>query len=128
MADLLGRASRHNSTPQRKSFLVEALILLTALMTSVTVFMSLFAAAENMGNQSVELDKAVMLATSTAERFSANPTSTDLLREEDGLTIVCEVSPEKLSGGTLYRADIKVLREDKEIYRLTTSRYLSEVS
>lgn len=125
MADLLHVSRHRNAAPQRKSFLVEALILLTVLMTSIAIFMSLFSSAHRMGNESVELDRAILMATDTAERFAANPKAEGLAREEDGLAVSCDIMPEEMGAGTLYRAIIVVHKGDKVLYRLTTARYLS---
>lgn len=122
------RLSRHRGEgPQRKSFLAEALILLTVLMTAIAIFMSLFSSGERMGIESVQLDHAVLLATSEAERFSADPSSVGEPREEDGLVVVARVTPKETSAGTLYQATIVVTREGAELYRLSTARYVSGV-
>jgi hypothetical protein len=65
------------------------------------------------------------MATDTAERFAANPKAEGLAREEDGLAVSCDIMPEEMGAGTLYRAIIVVHKGDKVLYRLTTARYLS---
>ena len=44
---------------------------------------------------------------------------------DDGLTVVCEVVPEPLSAGVLYRASIAVTADGEEVFSLATARYVA---
>ena len=95
------------------AFLVEAMLLLLFLMASIAIFTQLFAATAERSNESRNLTDAVAVATSTAERFAANPADAACDETRDGLRIICEVSPSKRGGGTIYYATISVYDADK---------------
>ncbi len=118
-------SSRSNSTHRGMAFLVEALVVLAFLMTSLAVFVQLFSSAQIKGLHSERLSRAVILATNTAEEFSAHPTTIEESTTEDGLTIVCDVDDEKRDAGTLYNATITVRDGEEDVYTLHTARYVS---
>ena len=118
------------------AFVVEALILLVFLAGCLAVFMQLFGDANETWRQNVQLEEAVELASNRAERFAADPlagmgepgeggayASAD--ETDDGLTVICEVVPEPLSAGVLYRASIAVTADGEEVFSLATARYVA---
>ena len=124
--ELPGRSSsRHTNTSERNAgFLMEALLLLAFLIVALAIFAQLFAHASRMGERSRELNRAVLMATSAAEQFSADPTSAPDGIEGDGLSLSCAVSPEPAENGTLYRATIRVTNESgEEVYSLVSAKY-----
>ena len=90
------------------AFIVEALFLLVFLVASTAVFVQLFAHAKQQSAESLELSRAVALASNTAERFAANPESTIGITRDGELAAVCTVTPEQHESGILYKAEISV--------------------
>ena len=90
------------------AFLVEAMLLLVFIMASLALFTQLFAAATERAGESKALTDAVALASTTAERFAADPLAVPAEQTSGDLRVVCSVSPEARSGGTLYHAVISV--------------------
>ena len=124
---VFGSVHREHDAHQ-SAYLIEALLLLTILACAIAVFMSLFSLALRRGDQSVELDRAIQVATDTAERFVADPAHAQSEYEEDGYRISCDVIPEVTESGTMYRATITVWTDSNEsIYSLIASRYESGV-
>lgn len=122
---------RHGLRRTRKgsrAFIVEALILFVFLVATLAIVSQLFFASASQAQKSLELERAVTVAANTAERFSANPASTELDGTADGLSVRCAITPQFTSTGTLYKATIIVSNEVEDIYTLTTARYVSEVS
>ena len=130
------RRSRVRSQAQARpawsglAIVVEAIVLLLFLVGSLAVLTQLFASAAARGRQGRDLAAAVSLATTTAERFAADPATAEGTSTEDGLIVVCDVEPEKRAAGTLYHATVTVLAEgsDEPIYVLATARYQREVA
>lgn len=105
--------SQRTSVAPRKrwagaAFLVEAMLLLLFLVASMAIFTQLFAATAERANESRNLTDAVAIATSTAERFAANPADAACDEVKDGLRVICDVAPSKRDGGTIYYATISV--------------------
>lgn len=117
--------SRTRNSHRGMAFLVEALVVLAFLMTSLAVFVQLFSSAQLQGMRATRLSEAVMAATNTAEQFSANPASVQPSATENGLTITCTVEEEPHTSGKLYNATITVRDGDTELYTLRTARYVS---
>lgn len=109
------------------AFVVEALILLVFLAGCLAVFMQLFGDADERGRQNVRLERAVELASNRAERFAADPLGGAGVAEEagDGLVVMCDVAPEELGAGVLYRAEIDVRDGDEVVYAVATARYVA---
>ncbi len=110
--------SQRTSVAPRKrwagaAFLVEAMLLLLFLVASMSIFTQLFAATAERANESRNLTDAVAVATSTAERFAADPASAACDETKDGLRVICEVSPSKRASGTIYYATISVYDAEK---------------
>lgn len=121
-------ASEH-TTWKGAAFVVEALVLLVFLVAALAVFMTLFAGAAQRGRQDSALEQAVVIASNTAEQFSANPTGISASEQQGNFTVTCDVTPQKLGGGTLYQAKVHVLDSTgSEVYSLETSRYVSGVA
>ncbi|WP_139650743.1 hypothetical protein [Raoultibacter phocaeensis] len=119
-----GRRSSWHGT----AFIVEAMLLLAFLVGAIAVFMHLFADASAKGAENEDLSNAIVLAANSAERFASDPEGMAPETETDGFRVTCLVTPEETDGGTLYHADIAVLRGEEEVYRLTTARYVSGVA
>lgn len=122
------------------AFVVEALILLVFLAACLAVFMQLFGDANETGRQNVRLERAVEAASNRAERFAADPLAgmedsagagrleSTVGEGDDALTVTCDVTPEGLPAGVLYRAEIGVWDGDELVYDLTTARYVAGAS
>lgn len=121
------------------AFVVEALVLLVFLAFALAVFMQLFGSAHARGVEERQLTQAVLLASNAAEEFAAAPQAGSTTSTFDGsgaepastsaegvYRVTSDVKPERTEGGTLYRADIVVVCDDETVYRLETSRYVSD--
>lgn len=122
------------------AFIVEAILLLAFLIGSLAVFTQMFALSMQKSAESQTLSQAVALASSTAERFAADPADAQGTELRDGLRVECQVTPEMTDTGTLYRAEIAVYDEtdgaasaggvagaaNEPIYSISTARYESE--
>lgn len=121
------RAPRRTRRGSR-AFIVEALVLFVFLVITLAIVSQLFFASANQAQKSLELERAITVASNAAERFSANPTSAEISEAgQDGLTVRCTITPQFTASGTLYEATITVSNEYEDIYTLTTARYVSEV-
>lgn len=124
------------------AFIVEAMVLLVFLIASLAVFMQLFSAALERSEEGGTLTEAVAAASTTAERFEADPQGVPAVAQFDDLVVTCDVTPEKRAGGTLYHADIAVYRASEApgaatattspdapgaVYAISTSVYVSGV-
>lgn len=111
------------------AIVVEAMVLMVFLVTSIAVLTQLFAASAVRAREGRELATAVSYATNTAERFAAEPASAAGSAQEGDLVVTCEVEEVPNGAGTLYEATITVTRKgsDEPIYVLNTSRYEREV-
>lgn len=107
------------------AFLIEALVVLAFLMASLAVFVKLFTSAQLEGLGANNLSQAVILATNTAEVFSADPTGMQETVTEGDLIATCKVEEDKHNAGTLYNATITVTDGTNELYTLRTARYVS---
>lgn len=116
------------SSKAGRAFIVESLVLFVFLVATLIIVSMLFFSSISMSVQGQDLERATLIASNTAERFSADPTSTDLDASEYGLTVNCDVTPKKSGDGTLYQATITVSDENTVIYTIKTSRYVSGVS
>ena len=92
------RATRTRPAWSGMAMLVEAMLLLVFLMTSLAIAMQLFA---------------------------ADPSTAGGVTQADDLTVDCQVTDEDTARGTLYHATISVFADDAEtaVYVLTTARY-----
>lgn len=117
----------HKRAHGSMAFIVESLILLVFLVSSLAIVSQLLLASADKAVTSLHLENAVTLATNTAERFSADPSSSQLDATQDGLVATCEVTPQATDMGTLYTALITVSDDNGEVYSITTSRYVSGV-
>ena len=94
------------------AFIVEALFLLVFLAASSAVFVQLFAQGAQQGAESLQLSRAVALASNTAERFAANPEDVATMVVEDDMTVVCLSEEHPHERGTLITASIYVYEFD----------------
>lgn len=94
------------------SFLVEAMLLLLFVMASLAVITSMLAESAERAAQSQALTDAVTLATTAAERFSADPLSAPTEGVAQNLVFTCDVTSDAREGGTMYKASIAVYEAD----------------
>lgn len=125
----MARASRPIDTSSSNpwagtAFLVEALVLLLLLLATLAVFVGLLAPAITKGVGQERLDRAVCIASNTAETFSSDPEGFACEPEQDGLHVSCDVVPERMGAGTLYEATITVSDDEAPIYQLSCARYV----
>lgn len=117
------------SNKSGRAFIVESLVLFIFLVATLIVVSQLFFASINMSAQGRSLERACIIASNAAERFAANPTDPNLNATESDLSVRCDVTPQHMTGGTLYNASITVSDESGNVvYNIHTSRYVSEVS
>ena len=120
---------QHGERPQaprrsrrgNRAFIIETLVLFVFLIVSFAVIVRLYVGSAIVAQNGLDLERAVACAGNVAERFSADPLATNL-------DVSCEVPPESMTGGTLYRAHITATVDDVEVYALDTARYVSGVS
>ena len=113
------------------AFIVEALVLLVFLAAAAAIFVQLFAQAAEQSAQSAELSRAVAVASDTAERFAADPSSVGDFETEDGLFVRCTAYVENRAAGDFSHATISVYRvedsiagdEDDALYTIETAHY-----
>ena len=134
------------------AFIVEALVLLAFLVASLAVLIQLMGAAQERGMIADELSNAIVLASNDAEAFAACPTDDDAISlfalsngalveiadtsdraEEEAYggdsdtvyEVVRTVERRAEAAGMLYEAHIEVACDERTIYELDTSRYIS---
>ena len=107
------------------AFIVESMLLLVFLVSSLAVLTQLFSSSLSRSVESRTLDAATIAATSVAEHFAADPTGIQETTHLGDLSIVCDVQEEPRANGTLYKALITVYDEGtgQPVYELNTSRY-----
>lgn len=109
--------------------LIEALLIFVCIILVVVVSISLFAYAKNVSSVSIKQERAIALATDTAERFSADPLSIAGEYVEDDMLVECSVSLSLDNAGSMYIANINVsdLGSAKKpiLYSIKTARYIS---
>lgn len=109
-----------------RAFIVETIALFIFLVISLSIVCLLLFASADRARQSDDLEQAVTLASNAAERFSANPLDRNLSFMNGNLTVISQVTPQELSQGILYQANIVVSNDHAEIYQLETSRYVGK--
>ena len=112
------------------AFIVESILLLVFLMGSLAVLTQVFTASLTRSIESRTLDAATIAATSTAERFAADPTEVEESTQVGDLQVTCTVTEHPRVQGVLYEAHIDVYDNSPEgsgnvVYSITTSRYES---
>lgn len=121
----------------KTAFMIEAMVLLVVLIACMAVFVQLFTRSLSTANSSSELTQAIVIAQNAAEEFSADPGAVKdgadvgkgvTANGSDGFNVTCKVTDTATDTGTLYTAHITVSNDDGEIYSLTSTRYVSEVS
>lgn len=122
--EYVGRRRAERAVWPGAAFIVEALLLLVFLAGSLAVLMSLNADADETGRHSADLMSAMVMATNSAEEFSASPLDAaenfasnaenddPNVRRADGLVLVRDVTPVETAAGVLYRAVITVWHEE----------------
>lgn len=130
----LFRSTEQNQTHSRSgiAFIIEMLVLLVLVAGCLTVLIEMFAVAHQQGENNSNTVQAVHLASNTAERFSADPTSIPEKEIIDDLVVYTDVESEPRSTGTLYTATIEVYSVtdrnartgSKPFYGLETARYV----
>ena len=103
----LFRSPKDQPTHSRSgiAFIVEMLILLILVAGCLSVLIQAFAFAHQQGEENSATVKAVHLASSTAERFSADPNSIPEVEIISDFAVYTTVKSEQQTAGTLYRND-----------------------
>ena len=121
-----GREIREQGSPWTgTAFLVEALLLLLLLLATLAVFVSLLSRAITQSDEQAALDRAMVVATNTAESFSASPATYVCEPIQDGMDVTCSVTATYLEAGALYEALITVSEGGEAVYELSCARYVS---
>lgn len=109
------------------AFVVEALVLLAFLAGSIAILLSIFAYAEEQGQENHRITQAIVLASNTAEEFNATPEFPPQINQTDELIAICTVETKTNGIGTYYEATIVVTDKESgdEVYTLTSTRYVS---
>ena len=119
------------------AFVVEALLLLVALIAAMAVFTQLFAASMTTADQAKRTSTAAIVAQSAAEEFSADAASVAAGKTvgagvaengAEGFDVTCDVTSQKESAGTMYAAHITVSDSAGVAFELDTTHYVSGVS
>jgi hypothetical protein len=119
------------------AFVVEALVLLAAIVACMAVFTSLFAKSAVAAKNSTVTTHAVQLAQCAAEEFSSDPEAVANGEEvgegvaagsaDDELSVSCDVDEQTTGTGALYTAHITVSNESGEtVYAVDATRYVKE--
>ena len=112
------------------AFIVEAIVLLVALIASLAVLVLSFTIALNRSVESRTLDAATIAASSIAEHFAANPADVQDETVLGDLRITCTVTDEAREGGVMHHARIDVFEISAgdgatPMYSIETARYES---
>lgn len=112
------------------AFIVESVLLLVFLVSSLAVLTNVFLSSLDRSVESRTLDAATIAATSIAEHFASDPTGVDEQTQLGDLQVVCTVTEEPRTDGIMYHADINVYDSENEdpVYSISTARYESEAS
>ncbi|MDO4403928.1 MAG: hypothetical protein Q4C09_02705 [Atopobiaceae bacterium] len=120
-----------NSQPRWSGMavLVESMLVLLIMLVSLAIVVLLSSSAVVRARDGRHLAEAISLATSTAERFEANPSAPNQDVNIDEYMVKCTVTPESTGVGTLYHAEILVYVTDgtadpsTPVYTLQTASY-----
>ena len=112
------------------AFIVESILLLLFLVASLAVLTQVFSASLSRSIEGRTLDAATIAATSTAERFAADPTGIEESAQVGELIVKCDVTQDAREGGTMYHAFISVYdtagrSAGDAVYTVETARYVS---
>ena len=136
MASTPSSAETSHRIRSTTAFVVETLVLLGVLIASIGVFTQLLARSTSTADQSERLCQAVGVAEDAAEEFTAAPAAVEAgetvgkgvaAKGRDGFSVRCKVSETERGAGTFYSAHIVVSDSEGTVYKLDTSRYVSEV-
>ena len=125
------RAEQSNTSWASVAFLIEAMLLLVFLTASLALFTQVFGASVQQAKESATLTDAIAIAQNSAERFAADPTSISGETQEGDLRVMCDVTSDPRTSGTLYHATISVYDDTagtEAVYVIHTARYESGVS
>ena len=122
------RTSRTRPAWSGMAVMVEAMVLLFFLVTSLAIITRLFAAASTYAREGEQLAEAIAIATTQAERFAADPATAEGTHEDGELSVTCEVTSDPTAAGTLYHAHIAVFdttdtAPQHPVYTIETARY-----
>ena len=118
------------------AFVVEALLLLVALIAAMAVFTQLFAGSMTTAEQANRTTTAAVVAQNAAEEFSSDAAAVAAGQTvgagvakngSDGFNVKCDVTSQKESTGTMYTAHITVSDSAGTAYELDTTHYVSGV-
>lgn len=120
--------TRQRRTWHSMAFFVEAIILMIFLVATMAVFTNLLMGSQVRSAETRQLTNAIVATSNEAEAFAINPHEGTTVTSGDGFTITCTAEATPGKGGTLYSAQlITTNAQGAEIYRLSTSKYVSEV-
>ena len=127
------RAARNSSQTRQPwhgvAFLVEAIILMMFLVATMAVFTNLLMGSQALSSNTHELTAAIVATANEAESFATHPSEGGTTATRDGFTITCTTEAIPQAGGMLYVAHLVTENAaGQEVYQLTTSKYVSEVS
>lgn len=104
---------------------IEAMVYAVIFAVVLALVAMLFGAAAVQSRQASVLERAIELASETAEAFCADPLEVAAERQDDGLTASCAVDRSPRPFGFLYEARIEVREGGTVVYERTASRYVS---
>lgn len=122
------RPNARKSTSNRIVSIMEAMLMTAALVWALALFMRLVSFSMTTSDDSRRLSRAVTMATTLAEEFSANPTSvpSPMHDEAEGLVATCDTEAVPSGAGAMYHARIQVSTEsgDCEVFSIASSQYV----
>jgi Tfp pilus assembly protein PilV len=108
------------------AFLVETLVLIVVLTSTLAVFAKLVATSQRDARTSARTASAIVLATNMAEDFSASPFEGTHTESGPDVVATCAATSEPAGPGTMFRATITVADAESEatLCTLETARYV----
>ena len=108
------------------AFLVETLVLIVVLTSTLAVFASLVTSSQRDARASARKSSAIVLATNVAEDFTARPHVGTTTEKSANVVATCTGTSEASGPGTMYKANIVVTDDEsgETLYTLETSRYV----
>lgn len=130
------RSTRRPASWGGTAFMIEALVLLAALIACMAVLTQLFTHALATSQDGERTAQAIAVAQCAAEEFSADPAAVYAGKPvgegvaatgRDGFDVACDVERTTQEAGTMYAARITVSDGAGEAYELEAKRYVSGV-
>ena len=119
-------STRRGTNQHGVAFLVEALVLIVVLTSTLAVFAKLVATSQRDARTSARTASAIVLATNVAEDFSARPFEGTHTESGQAVVATCTATSEPTGPGTMFHATITVADAESEatLYTLETARYV----